>query len=396
MFRRKQLAIFFGATLPFLVSGQEAGRIDLGGFDLIPSLQYSQIYDDNVARSSENEIDSWVSVIEPEIILLNNFSTNQLQFGYRLSRGEYYSSGEDEYTDHLFSAAFHYEINNRHRLDIEGQYLDGHDDRGTAFSIGLGDTLVAPDTFKNSEFGLTYSYGVDSAAARLDLSYRFKQIDYDGEQINFLARDREFQSVYSSFYYRLAPRTDFVFDIGHKDISYDISLNPENPLDSEELRALIGVKWESTAATSGYLKIGYQQKEFDSALREKFDGVDWEIGVIWEPVKYSTIELSTSNDTQETNGEGNFIETKSIQLSWNHNWLERFSSSFSIDVDKDRYEREANVREDDIIRTRIGAKYQFRRWIQFELAYIFDQRDSNRDLIDYDRNQYRMQLLLTL
>lgn len=378
------------------VASQEAASIDLGGFDFIPAIDYSLAYDDNVARTNQGELDSWYSLISPEFILLGDFSTNRLQVSYRLSRADYASSDQDDYTDHLLKGDFHYEISNRHRLDFNAEFLDGHDDRGTGFSIGAGDQLTSPDRFENTVYGVKYSYGAETAAARLDFGIRIRELDYDGEALNFLARDRDIQALTATFYYQIAPRTDIVLDLGRKSVDYDISLVPEDPLDSDETRALIGVKWETTAATSGYAKVGYQEKEFDSVNRETFTGVDWEVGVIWEPLDYSRFELSTQNDTNETNGEGDFIDSRIYQVSWQHSWLDRLSTSVSASLRNDAYEGEVDVRKDDVMKLKFSTLYQFRRWVQFELAYLFDERDSNRDQIDFDRNHVALRARITL
>ena len=65
----------------------------------------------------------------------------------------------------------------------------------------------------------------------------------------------------------------------------------------------------------------------------------------------------------------------------------------------DRYEGQtvsADVREDDLVRFKTSLFYQFRRWMNIEVGYIYDQRDSNRTNIEYDRNQFIINALFTL
>ena len=40
--------------------------------------------------------------------------------------------------------------------------------------------------------------------------------------------------------------------------------------------------------------------------------------------------------------------------------------------------------------------YEFRRWLTFNLGYTYSERDSNRDVIDYDQNIYRLTAKVTL
>ena len=125
------------------VAAQEQGRIEAGRFDIIPSLNTSMSYVDNVARATDDQakIYSWRSVLSPEIIAATEVDGNPVQFGYRLERGTYFSSSADDYTDHFIEALTDYELNSRHTINAVLRYEDGHEDRGTGFSLGGGKWL---------------------------------------------------------------------------------------------------------------------------------------------------------------------------------------------------------------------------------------------------------------
>lgn len=394
----KKLAFASGALLfhTSLVAQEEAGSIDLGGFELFPSLTVTHASDGNVTRSATGEIDSWKRIVSPEAVLLNDFNGNLFQLGYRLERGDYFSSAQDNYTDHFVSGLVDYEMNSRHRAKITAEYEDGHDDRGTAFSIGTGNVLETPDEYKALDGELVYSYGALTADARLDFILGYRDLDYDRTEEIYLARDRDFVTVGGIFYYQVAPATDMVIDVSQTEVTYDYVIDGDETRDSTNSSILVGLEWETTAATSGFAKIGYQEKEFDSALREKFSGFDWELGVTWQPVDRSTIEFSTSSDSDETNGEGNFIQRRSYGAQWRHQWLDRVSTSASFAFVDDTYEGSVNAREDDITLLRASVEYEFRRWLTFELAYQYDERESNQEIIDYDRNLISIGIKATL
>jgi len=375
---------------------EEAGSIDLGGFELIPALTTTLVHNDNVTRSNAEGVSSFATIISPEVILLNNFGTNTLQFGYRLSRGDYFSSQEDDYTDHFLSASLDYEINSKNRFTTEFIFEDGHDDRGTVFSLGIGDTLDSPDQFKQNEFDFVYTYGALNATARFDVSLNRRALNYDINTDAYKVRDRVHVDFGGSFYYRIGSATDLVVDVNHIDINYDFDINPELPLDSREKSILVGAQWEATAATSGYAKVGYQRKEFDSADRGDFSGVKWALGVDWQPIERATFGLASNGDTRETNGEGNFIRRKDLALSWDHEWLDRLSTQAIVSVGTDTYEGETNVRKDDIRVLDLSVSYQFRRWLRIRAGYQYDERDSNREAIDYDRNLFSISARVTL
>ena len=101
-------------------------------------------------------------------------------------------------------------------------------------------------------------------------------LDYDRSEFAYLIRDRATNRVGAEFNYQIAPSTELVFDFTRSFIRYDNNLL-ENSLESNENRLLVGIAWENTAATSGYAKIGYKEKEFAASNRDNFYGTDWEV-----------------------------------------------------------------------------------------------------------------------
>jgi len=378
------------------VSAQEAAGLDLGGFQLFPSLAVDMTHDSNVTRADENEIDSWKRTLVPSFALVNNYGPNQFQLSYTLTRGDYLSSSADDFTDHLLSATTALELNSRNRLNLSAQYDDGHDDRGTSFSIGNGESLNSVDTYKNFSTNVLYSYGAMTAKGRVDFSAGYSTVDYDRETDAYRSRDLDRTDLGSTFYYRVMPATDLTFDVTYADVTYDFALDPTQPLDSTETRALIGAQWESTAQTTGYVKIGYRNKDFEAAGRESFNGLDWRVGVTWEPLTYSTVDFVAFTNTNETNGEGDFIETNTFQGTWDHEWLERVSTTVNASYSTDTYTGAGSDREDKNTTIGMFVNYQMQRWLLVQTGYTFDQRDSNRDIIDFDRNLFSLSVRASL
>lgn len=377
-------------------TAQSPASVEIGGFDLFPSIRAEIGHDDNVLRDDENEVESWKSTVKPEFILVNSFGLNKIQAGYRLERGNYFSSQEDNYTDHLFNFLGSFDLNVRNRLKIEAIYQDDHDDRGTAFTIGQGDIIGKPDQYKSTQFDATYSYGALTSKGRIDINLGYGTTDYDLDTPIYQSRDRNTRTAAGTFYYNIMPATDLTLDVIYNDINYDFALDPTSPLDSEEVRTLVGVEWETTAKTTGYFKIGHRQKEFDDGSRENFSGLDWRVGVTWSPKTYSTVDFTTFTTTNETNGVGDFIDTKTYRLKWDHEWLDRISTTFRAAYSEDVYTGANATRIDDNITTAFTVNYAIRRYIVLQGGYTFDSRNSNQNTIDFDRNIVSFTINVTL
>jgi hypothetical protein len=372
---------------------QEVG-IDLGAFELVPTLTATAGFDDNVALSNDEEIDSWFSVVTPKFALVNNFGLNSLRLGYQLSRGDFFSSSADNYTDHLLFASLDYELNSRHRIKSSIDYEDGHDDRGTVYSVGEGTELDSPDEYKETNVDFTYSYGALSAQARVDFDLSYTDLDYKIDTDEYKAYDRTKSEVGGTLYYNVGAATDLLFETSVTDIDYAFTAESVSTLDSLETEYLVGAQWQSTASTSGYAKIGYQKRDFDSATRDDYDGLTWNVGVVWEPLERATFILDTQNQTRETNGEGNFIRRQDISLKWRHQWLQRLRTEAGFALGKDEYE--GSGRTDDNTDIELAVIYQFRRWLTFNLGYTYSERDSTSESINYDRNIYQLSAKVTL
>lgn len=401
MFKRTKsiIALSVICAAPSLYA-QEAGRIQAGQFDLIPSFSSSMAYVDNVAyaRDGNPKIYSWRATLSPELIAATEIDGNPVQMGYRLERGVFFSSSADDYTDHFAEASGQFELNSRHRVNAIAQFEDGHEERGTGFSLGLGTAITSPDRYISTVLGGEYMYGAVTSDGMITLRANRETLDYDRTEQAYLIRDRVKNLVGAEFGYRIGSATTALLDVSQTFVRYDNQVGIATR-DSDEIRVLLGLRWESTAATTGFAKVGYKEKDFDALERSTFYGTDWEVGIDWQPLTYSTFRFSTSADTRETNGEGNFIRHRGYDFSWKHDWLDRLSSSIRISHATDEYvltDEDLENRDDEFMNYMASLNYQARRYLSFSLFYQLADRDSNRESIGYDRNMVGISAEVTL
>ncbi|MBF4302332.1 TetR family transcriptional regulator, partial [Vibrio anguillarum] len=74
---------------------------------------------------------SQYSVFEPGIgLAIEPTSGQKHRVGYRLQRGDFFSSSKDNYTDHFFDLASDWELNSKHRVDLSYALALTHEQRG--------------------------------------------------------------------------------------------------------------------------------------------------------------------------------------------------------------------------------------------------------------------------
>lgn len=146
----------------------------------------------------------------------------------------------------------------------------------------------------------------------------------------------------------------------------------------------VGVEWEATAKTSGLIRIGELDKEFDSSARTDDDLNIWEVGLTWSPRTYSHFILNASKEPQESNGTGSFIESQNTTLTWMHSWSEQMTSMVTIGDGEDEYSQ--SLREDDRQSIAVSVSYDLRRWATLSANYSYTERESNNPLFDFEKN----------
>jgi len=384
--------------------------IPVAGTLITPIFNFKQRYDTNVLSAESDEINSWLTIFQPSVKLtkeFGEFGKNNFELDWIFTHGAYHASPNDSYNDHELTGKLNYEINLRHRLMFQAGYIDAHEERGSRFSIGIGDQLTEPDRYDEIFGGVQYTFGALTADMRLELELGFLDNNYrsvleenanTNEIIDVNAtRDRTTTKYGGTFYYKIGAATDLTLEAWNSTINYDYTAVASEELSSVESQVLFGAQWEATALTTGFAKIGYKEKDFKLSTRNSFYALEWQAEVLWEPKTYSKVAFKTGRTTEETNGEGFFFDDQFVGLAdviegtlnsieWKHEWQDRLSSKITYAVYKDIYKSSTGtVRIDHNTGISATLYYDMNYWLSFSLDYTFNERDSTREFLIYDR-----------
>jgi hypothetical protein len=155
------------------------------------------------------------------------------------------------------------------------------------------------------------------------------------------------------------------------------------------------LKWEATAATTGFFKIGVTQKKFDTLGTTARGGI-WEGAVRWSPLTYSVVDLTTGrsfNDAQGGVG-ASTIKENYYRARWTHDWTERIRSEVSGGYLTDDYT--GLGRNDKIGNAGLKLTYEMRRWLTLGAEYMYTERTSNQNVFDYKKNLILFSVRATL
>jgi len=368
------------------VAAIEPAAIDAGPVKIVPMISAQVGYDDNFFSTSANEEDDTITVLSPSVQLIAEDGLNAYRLTYQLSEGINQDHSSDNYTDHNLSADAHLEFSQRSVQDLNAAYNKGHEARGTGLSGtgGIANSIDAPLEYDTQTVGFSYIYGAPEATGRIQVYGEHLDREYQNFRSITEGRDDTEVTLGAVFYYQVMPKTSLLFEVRNKDIDYDV--DPANSLDNETRKYFVGATWEGTAKTTGTVKVGVSEKDFDSASRKDFTSGSWEASVRWAPRTYSVVDISTSRSAAESTGNGNFIDTKSYNVNWNHAWSDIVNTDLGLGLTSETYEGAADGRKDDTASVNMGVNYDMRRWLTFGLNYKYSDIDSNLANTDYSKN----------
>lgn len=402
----KEIKVLSLVLLQLFVIGKacaiEPHSFDVGGFDFTPQIKAKQSYNDNYLYRDDDELESWITILNPQFSFSQTRNLDLYQFNVDLKNINYWENSDDSFTNVSISGLSALDLGTRHKLNLQGSYLLGHEERGKGWSIGFADNLKEPTPYDELKAKLVYTYGATTAQANLALSYRYSQIDWDSlyiddlnidprdTDIDFTAeRNHDIHEFGSTFYYKTGAFTKFTFNLTWGEVTYDERPPYGEPSkDSENTAAFLGFEWQGSAMTTGYAKVGYSNKNFDTKFRDDTDGFRWKVGVIWKPLTYSNFDFSTAKRVEESKGQGSYIENTNYNLAWHHQWLERIATKVAISFSDDDY-GDTN-REDENTFYSATVYYSMWRNLDFSATFKNAERESNIKAVEYTGNIFEI------
>jgi hypothetical protein len=379
-----------------MLSRTPQGEIDsmpgftLGGFQIMPTLGLSLGYDDNITSANSHEVSSMFYMISPAIRVELPSDHSVLALTAQANIVRYEDSPVDNRDTWQVRGDWLWDISTRQNLNLFVAYTDGVDERGEGRRQGdAGLIPLEPDAWERWSYGGIWDYGRVSARGRLtlkagetDLTYTNNRGSGAPDNPGTRALDRELRYFGGTFYWRVAPKTSLLLDYLFNEVNYKLAADS----DSEIQSWMLGVTWDATARTSGRIQYGNQTRDFIDPGKESYDGPTWMATVEWRPRTYSMFTLTGTRNTQEPDGNGDYILRQDITLSWLHDWATRFGTFVDLGYGQDDFRPDG--RKDDLFYWGVGARYSFNQHFRFGASITGYHRDSEIEQYSFDRMVY--------
>lgn len=389
----------FCAALP--VAAQEAAKpagIPVGPMVAYPEVDLTLKSNDNIYSQPSTGVrkSSNITVLAPKVKLEAKDGPHTYDATYRVEHGSYSGVSSANYTDQALSANANWVFSGRAGLKLGAEYLLGHDDQG---AVPGAATHANPDKYHQTSFNLLGGYGAEGAQGRIEVEGGLINKRYDNFKLdNFTnpdntKRDRDDTKLGATFYWRVAPKTQLLFQAVQT--KYDYKANSFvglggaanwTTLDSTERKYNFGVTWEAAAKTTGVFKMGHVKKDFNDGTLRDFSKAGWEGQVQWKPLTYSTVDFTTGKTPGESTIGNASLDTRH-GVSWNHAWSGRVSTVASYNYTDTDYQNNGGIAQSDKINA-YGLKlnYQWLRTVKVGMGYDRTDKTSTNRTSEYKRD----------
>jgi hypothetical protein len=399
---------------PLILQGIPEQAVFVGRQGYIhPFLSVQGLYTDNYFKAQNNKKDDWTTIISPGIWfalpasrqLLVNVTTltsapggievtrfrtkSERRFqGYVLYRADIYRQQRFTDEDRVNQRAEGlFAVNLRGGLSAE--IVDIFEHSNEPFG-STGSTTGELAKFDSNFFNLPITYSVGPRLS-LEGAYTNYYLNYSTESDKFRNRDDNGLSATAS--YRILPKTSILAVYEYVHVNYD-----QNVLDDSEVQRFYGgFRYEATAKTRGIILLGYGLKNFTGHNELNDFIAEGRIEHRFTPK--TSVYLRGSRMLVETDVSGTLaMLSNRVQIGYRQLITSKLRGTADLFYALEDYKGSgpAAQREDNYYGARIALGYDFRRWLNLGVGYIYAQRDSNFSGESYESNSLYLNITAAL
>lgn len=378
--------------------------VDLEAASLTPKLTVTQVYDTNIYLSNENleeEQNSNITIINPSLHFKAQDRSREYTSSLSFTSGTYSETraGDDDYLDYRLSVAGKFPVLTRQTLFLDAGRDSLHDNRGTAFTAGAAAQVEEPDEYKQDNVGIKYHLGDGKSKMALELGLKHSDKRYTNNKLTTGTRNFQALSIDGKYIYRTQSKLESFVQLSRKDIDYRID-NPVPGLnvqtfDGTQNSGYLGLQWKTTAKTTGSVKVGSTNKEFDDPSVEDIDGTKaWGLSIYYQATQRAKLNINSTSTLYENEGTGNARESQLYSAGWSQAWPRQLTSNLVYSLTQDVHS--GSEREDDTSTLNFNLAYNFRRWMDIRIGHTSVTRESSLTAFEYEKNVYRISFIGSL
>lgn len=382
------LIIQFGTAPIAKCDGIEWSRLRLR-----PSLGIRELYSDNIYLENEDaeKKDQFITEVKPEIavdlaVVPRNYFTIMYQGIFNA-----YSDLDNFREDHHFG----------------GLSFNGETKKGSHLIIGvsLEDTAVQPDSISDQpeDYTINEAYAdilmVPGSMVEIGAEVLRSERDFDKRENidDNYTRDR----LDLSLLYKRSQVIPLLLQ--YRYVNQDNNDQETLNTDYNANTFLIGARWRPESKLSGALRVGHTRVEFKESGVEDFNAFAADTNLVYHYSPITRFRLIAQHGietpTRSLREPGDFYEYTNIGLVITHRKWERITTTMDLEYrlrDFKEITSQSTIREDKNYRGGLSVAYAFRKWLSFELGYIYRKNESDDNDEEYTENQINMGITIKL
>ncbi len=364
-------------TVPIELSRTDStqGNLQLGPLRLHPLFAISEIFDDNIFDTPDNEESDFITMYSPGINLFLPIRGLKSEFSvsYLANFLEYRENHEEGHID---------------------QYVDGT--FKTALPRGLGITLH--ERFEDTETPPTFDFIYGQLYQRIKRSSNYFTTTvtlpnyfarFDSE-ISYFNNNHHYDSFEDSNYneqifgtrltYKLLTKLDTLAEFNFGKTNYVTNVIS----DSVVYESLVGVQWKETAKTTGNFKIGYRVRDYEQEEFNQFDGMVFSLESKTQLDTLTNFSILLRRSQEETFLPSNqgFYELNSLYATFARKLTGKIEASLTNYyqlMDFPATQEKTSNTEVFTWGFRTSIDYKIQKWLFTELSYWYEDRESSSD-----------------
>lgn len=370
----------------------------------VPQVTATVEYDDNIYTEETDTVSSFIYYLSPAIAFTIEKADDRYGGEYILTSSFYTSTngkmdeGDDDRVDHRLSLFAHNELASRHRTDLNFDYDNLHDRRGSELTDGNPYLFLTPIDYNERTARFHYQFGGRNAKMRIGGGLRYYDKTYASYTDYTKYSDLDEVTLSADADYQIGNVTFLTFDVLTTQVSYKHRFANNLLRDNQDSRALVGLTWRGVSKINGRARVGYQYKTFDELEGSDFNGNTVDLRVNFRPKQRATyfINLSRVAEDDTSSERADYINNVTGSLGWGHNWTDKIDSNIQFEYSREDYIGAVRDREDRTTTLNAYLLYGFSRWLNLSAGFEHSSSSSNVSNFDYDRNIFTLSLKVGL
>lgn len=371
--------------------------IQLGLFDLMPSISVTEEFSDNIFLSDNYKKSDVISRVTPALAVQSNWQRARLRLEAVGDAGFYTRSDEDDYLDGELGASAGFDIGPALAVDGDLRIVKGHEDRG-GDDIPSGAAEPVTYTQQNTEIAVRYFAG--------DVHYRAaasaRQLDFDdttlanGSIANNDDRDRTELRLMMRTSYQLGPGREAYGETTFNQREYANTPDDQGVFrNSNGYRLLGGITFDLTDLIKADIGAGWMSQIYEDSRLQNNQGFSLRAAATWNITRMTALDFRAEREIGETTVTGaSGIIGESFDAAIEHELRRWLSIRLNAGYQQDRFEGAG--RTDKVTRFGGGVRYELNRFAELDGSWRYDQRHSNETGHDYRRNRALLTLRLKM